>query len=171
MPRLDRACLKALSAEELSRSSRAGFLALGSSQGPGLPIPACRDSGWLWARVGTSLSDYSGGTAADFHGLSYYPRLRPSADGEVGAPRERFDCQRSRTDLTLPRGEKSVNLRIQRAHSRQMNSRIVKPLNEGGRIRRFNSARRFSRRRPVREKKPKNLLTGLGDLPRMTTDN
>ena len=103
------ACLRALSVEELSRSSRAGFLAFGSSQGP-KPSHPDRSGQWrAFEPSGISLADYSGGTAADSHGLSFCPRSDPSADGQVGAPRERFGCQRPLTGFTLAPGADNVN--------------------------------------------------------------
>jgi len=74
-------CLRALSVEELSRSSRAGFLAFGSSQ---VPKPSHPDRSGQWRAFepsGTSLADHSGGTAADSHGLSFYPRFARGATG------------------------------------------------------------------------------------------
>ncbi len=103
------ACLRALSVEELSRSSRAGFLAFGSSQDPKPSHPSADGQWRAFEPSGTSLADYSGGTAADSHGFPFYPRCDPSADGQVGAPRERFGCQRPLTGLNLAPSPNNVN--------------------------------------------------------------
>ena len=71
-------CLpRTLSVEELDRLEVPGQVSWlsGRRQTPSLPFPDPSGSvaGFLPQRV--RLADYSGGTAADFHGLSFYLRL------------------------------------------------------------------------------------------------
>jgi hypothetical protein len=63
----------------LSFSSWAGFLAFGSSLDLLPSHPGLQGQWLLESKI--QLADYSGGTAADFHGLSFYPR-------SSGAPQE-----------------------------------------------------------------------------------
>ena len=93
----------------LKSSSLAGFLAFGSSQDPRPSHPSGQWPGF-WP-MGTPLADYSGGTAADFHGLSYYFAVANTAGTHLKATAV-WNVTFTKRDCQAPHKRKAVGLEV-----------------------------------------------------------